>query len=263
MGIESVNSNYQPWFLVFNDLRFYEGRRSSNCLRESRCLHGYIFLSRLPMLQFPAQISSQCHHAFHLHDCNVCCGCCDSFQLPDRSCSSCSCDNSNDRSRCHRIARDLQLFENIISKVSFFFIFLFDPLKTFSSKFDITKFWYIGAVAGLGMMLVWPWFWILGVSNTMYTVYCGFGVMLFTFYLGNKCVKYFKITQKSSLRHKDHSWWRTNGNRTRWLYRCCCPTIRWHHSDFPLSASNLWTSWLRLFCCVLQNNFMSTLCKNR
>jgi len=54
---------------------------------------------------------------------------------------------------------------------------------TFSSKFDITKFWYIGMVGSLGMLLVWPWFFVLGVSNTTYTVYCGFGVMLFTFYL--------------------------------------------------------------------------------
>lgn len=49
-------------------------------------------------------------------------------------------------------------------------------------------------VGSLGMLLVWPWFFVLGVSNTTYTVYCGFGVMLFTFYLGNwsfKSLKYY------------------------------------------------------------------------
>ncbi|CAG5098878.1 Oidioi.mRNA.OKI2018_I69.XSR.g16054.t2.cds [Oikopleura dioica] len=56
-------------------------------------------------------------------------------------------------------------------------------LVTFMTKFDITKFWYIGLIGGLAMMFVWPWFFILGVSETSYAIYCGFGVMLFTFYL--------------------------------------------------------------------------------
>jgi len=53
---------------------------------------------------------------------------------------------------------------------------------TFSSKFDITKFWYIAFVGSLGMLFVWPWFLVVGGSTTK-AVYCGFGVMLFTFYL--------------------------------------------------------------------------------
>ena len=119
MGIDSVNSNEQLYFLVSNYLRIHEGRWNSNSLRKSRCLHDNIFLPCLPLLQLSAQISSQCHHAFRLHDCNVCCSCCDSFQLSNGSCSSCSCDDCYNCTCCHRIARDLPLYKNIISKAYF------------------------------------------------------------------------------------------------------------------------------------------------
>ena len=121
------------------------------------------------------------------------------------------------------------------------------------TKFDITKFWYIGLIGGLAMMFVWPWFFILGVSKTSYAIYCGFGVMLFTFYLGNLSI-HRPVKTFFSLRHKDNPWRRSNGNRTRWLHRRCRSALRRHRPNIPLLAENLRPRRLILF---LHSTFLS------
>jgi len=49
-------------------------------------------------------------------------------------------------------------------------------LLTYLNFFDITKIWQIIMLIPLAMLFTWPWFWIFGYNNALYTFYCSLGV---------------------------------------------------------------------------------------